>query len=276
MVAYLLTVESQFVVAKPTDIDASAPNRFADGHIGSKIQGAPKPATRVSDPFPLPILGRQKRHFPVGDVTVRAGCAILVPGANLPVVTTARGESWTLEQNLVRLVGGNFAGIPDIRLVAAKLIFIACDKNLIGGLLLTSLARGKDPTEMWFQSVDPERVYRGFASWTGDTDLSVRNEDRDNCELHDQEQGTNRMFHHFNFPSRERPDIRGRACVTCPDPLDSMSPGCYFLTTALRALGRLFGGLAGAMTERRNREVAIASCCCSRLSISPRFSSNMA
>src|SRR3984957_6956281 len=190
MVAYLLPVEPHFVVAKPADVDASPPNGFADGQIGSKVQRASKPATRMSDPFPLPILGRQKRHFPVGDVTVRAGCAILVPGANLPVVTTARGESWTLEQNLVRLVRGNFTGIPDIRLVAAKLIFIVCDKNLIGGLLLTSLARGKDPTEMWLQGVDPERIYRGFASWTGDTDLSVRNEDRDNSELHDQKQGT--------------------------------------------------------------------------------------
>jgi hypothetical protein len=86
------------------------------------------------------------------------------------------------------LIRGNLAGIPDIGLASAKLVFVACDKNLISGLLLSALARRKKPTQVWVECVDPEGIRGGFTPWTGNADLSMSGEDTHGSELHDQEQ----------------------------------------------------------------------------------------
>ena len=148
MIAHLLAVDAQLVVAQPADVGAGAHRAPLQDKLLAKLIGA-------ADPLPLPLRRRQQPHFEGGRFAVSAGPIGLVPVAHLPVVGLAAPERFAVEGDERGFFRLDPPAVPNI---AGLDLRLQRDQHLVGDLLLAALGVLEHPGKARPRDVDPDRI----------------------------------------------------------------------------------------------------------------------
>ena len=184
VVADLAAVDPQLVVAEAGDVGPGAHRRGVEAELLAELIAA-------GDPLSRPVARLEQSHLEPRRTAVRAGLAILVPPADLPLVGGAGGERRAAVTDADRVRRFHLPGIPD-GAPAGR------DDDLVGRLALVPPVLRQRPGEARLAGVDSQRVLqmlhaerdgrrrRGGAEGAGN-DERERNDDASGHDFHLQE-----------------------------------------------------------------------------------------
>ena len=133
------------------------------------------------DPLRLHVLRLQQAHRPQGWLAARRRLAVGVPQTHLPTAAHPRFERLASVNHLRRLVGDDFAAIPEVALVVGQLFGRAGHENLIGGLLCAAPGVAHLPRQSRLDHVDAQWIDAVFATQVFRRGGALRSGSRRKC-----------------------------------------------------------------------------------------------
>src|SRR5439155_10092912 len=110
VVAHLVAVNSQLVIAQPADVGPRSRGALGKFEFRAKL-------VRPANPLPFPLLALEQPRVEPRRLAVLARVALLVPVAHLPVIGAAAFERLAGVDDLGGLVGPDLSAVPLVALV---------------------------------------------------------------------------------------------------------------------------------------------------------------